>query len=157
VRSPSFIVGRAHYAGELKQKAAQPVNLTGQTIDWAACGWRPAITARSIGWWAMFGVVPRPCGAAPPDDRNQISWRYGRSPSKNPWTHAHDCGAGDKMPPKRPDIYGMDRARNLDHALADAGRPRRRASVLHHLLRIISAARPCAWACEATAFTTRAI
>jgi len=32
-----------------------------------------------------------------------------------------DCGAGDKMGPKQADIYALDRARHLDHALAEAG------------------------------------
>jgi len=32
-----------------------------------------------------------------------------------------DAGIGDKMRPKDVEIYGMDRARHLDHSLADAG------------------------------------
>jgi glyoxylase-like metal-dependent hydrolase (beta-lactamase superfamily II) len=32
-----------------------------------------------------------------------------------------DCGAGDKMAPKQADIYGLDRSRALDQALADVG------------------------------------
>ena len=37
-----------------------------------------------------------------------------------------DAGIGDKMDAKSVDIYGIDRARHLDHALADAGLDRRR-------------------------------
>jgi metal-dependent hydrolase (beta-lactamase superfamily II) len=32
-----------------------------------------------------------------------------------------DAGIGDKMDEKSTTIYGIDRSRNLDHALADAG------------------------------------
>ncbi len=32
-----------------------------------------------------------------------------------------DAGVGDKLGPKAADIYGFDRARHLDHTLADAG------------------------------------
>jgi methylmalonyl-CoA epimerase len=73
---------------------------------------------------AMFGVVPRTMWekTSPPDDRNRIQLAlrpllveggFGRL--------LVDCGAGDKMPAKQRDIYGLDRSRALDHALGTVG------------------------------------
>lgn len=73
---------------------------------------------------AMFGVVPKPLWErrAPSDDRNRIHValrpllvRAGAT------TLIIDAGIGDKMDAKSLDIYGVDRTRHLDHALADAG------------------------------------
>jgi glyoxylase-like metal-dependent hydrolase (beta-lactamase superfamily II) len=73
---------------------------------------------------AMFGVVPKPLWEkrAPADERNRITLglrpllvRGGRR------TMIIDAGIGDKMDAKSIEIYGIDRARHLDHALADAG------------------------------------
>jgi len=73
---------------------------------------------------AMFGVVPKPLWEkrAPADDRNRI--RLGMRPllvRGSTQTLIIDAGIGGKMDPKSIDIYGVDRARHLDHALADAG------------------------------------
>jgi glyoxylase-like metal-dependent hydrolase (beta-lactamase superfamily II) len=72
---------------------------------------------------AMFGVVPKPLWErrAPADERNRI--RLGVRPLlvRGERTMIIDAGIGTKMDPKSVDIYGIDRARNLDHALADAG------------------------------------
>jgi glyoxylase-like metal-dependent hydrolase (beta-lactamase superfamily II) len=72
---------------------------------------------------AMFGVVPKPLWTrvAPADDRNRI--RMGMRPLlvRGTETMLIDAGAGDKMDAKAADIYGFDRARRLDHSLADAG------------------------------------
>jgi glyoxylase-like metal-dependent hydrolase (beta-lactamase superfamily II) len=73
---------------------------------------------------AMFGVVPKPLWErrAPADDRNRIHLGLRpllvRSAEK---TMIIDAGIGDKMDAKSVEIYGIDRARHLDHALADAG------------------------------------
>lgn len=73
---------------------------------------------------AMFGVVPKPLWEkrAPADERNRI--RLGLRPllvRSAATTMIIDAGIGDKMDEKSVAIYGIDRARNLDHALADAG------------------------------------
>ena len=73
---------------------------------------------------AMFGVVPKPLWekVAPPDGRNRIrmamrAWLV-RGGGR---TVLIDAGCGDKLDPKAADIYGLNRAYNLEHALADAG------------------------------------
>jgi glyoxylase-like metal-dependent hydrolase (beta-lactamase superfamily II) len=73
---------------------------------------------------AMFGVVPKPLWErrAPADARNRI--RMGLRPLLVRAGSQHiliDAGIGDKMGPKEAEIYAIDRARHLDHALADAG------------------------------------
>ena len=73
---------------------------------------------------AMFGVVPKTLWSrvAVPDERNRIRM------AMRPWLVTDgsrqvliDAGCGDKHDAKFADIYGFDRARNLDHSLADAG------------------------------------
>jgi glyoxylase-like metal-dependent hydrolase (beta-lactamase superfamily II) len=73
---------------------------------------------------AMFGVVPKPLWEkrAPADERNRI--RLAMRPllvRGSTRTLLIDAGIGSKMDPKGIDIYGIDRARNLDQTLADAG------------------------------------
>jgi methylmalonyl-CoA epimerase len=72
---------------------------------------------------AMFGVVPKPLWEqhAPADTRNRI--RLGLRPLivRGTRTMIIDAGIGDKMPPKLVDMYGIERERHLDHALAEAG------------------------------------
>ena len=73
---------------------------------------------------AMFGVVPKPLWErkAPPDDRNRILLAMRPLVVESDWGRMIvDCGAGDKMDAKSADIYGLDRRRHLDHALADVG------------------------------------
>jgi glyoxylase-like metal-dependent hydrolase (beta-lactamase superfamily II) len=72
----------------------------------------------------MFGVVPKPLWEkrAPADDRNRI--HLGMRPllvRGSTQTLIIDAGIGDKMDSKSVEIYGIDRDRNLDHTLADAG------------------------------------
>jgi glyoxylase-like metal-dependent hydrolase (beta-lactamase superfamily II) len=71
---------------------------------------------------AMFGVVPKPLWEkrAPADERNRI--RLGLRPLlvRGEKTMIIDAGIGGKMDAKSIDIYAIDRARHLDHALADA-------------------------------------
>jgi glyoxylase-like metal-dependent hydrolase (beta-lactamase superfamily II) len=73
---------------------------------------------------AMFGVVPKTMWSkrTTPDERNRIPMsmrpllvRTGTT------TMLIDAGVGDKLGAKEIDIYGFDRSRHLDHALAEAG------------------------------------
>ena len=72
---------------------------------------------------AMFGVIPKPLWApkAPPDDRNRILLAMRPLVVRGARTMIIDAGAGDKENQKFRDIYGLDRARHLDHSLAEAG------------------------------------
>ena len=73
---------------------------------------------------AMFGVVPKTLWGkvVPSDDKNRIRL------SMRAWLVTDgstrvliDGGCGDKLDAKFSDIFAIDRARHLDHALADAG------------------------------------
>ena len=73
---------------------------------------------------AMFGVVPKPLWEklAPPDDRNRIQLATRPLLVEAAWGRMIvDCGIGDKMGPKPTDIYALDRAQHLDHALVELG------------------------------------
>jgi methylmalonyl-CoA epimerase len=72
---------------------------------------------------AMFGVVPKPLWApkAPPDDRNRVTLAMRPLIVRGARTMIIDAGVGDKENAKFTEIYGLDRARHLDHTLADAG------------------------------------
>jgi glyoxylase-like metal-dependent hydrolase (beta-lactamase superfamily II) len=72
---------------------------------------------------AMFGVVPKPLWErrSPADEKNRIVLGLRPLLVKGERTMIVDAGIGDKMDAKSVAIYGIDRARNLDHALADAG------------------------------------
>jgi len=75
---------------------------------------------------AMFGVVPRTIWSAKvaTDERNRIAMGLrpllvrGVSGTR---TLLIDAGIGDKESEKFADIYGLDRSKHLDHALADVG------------------------------------
>jgi glyoxylase-like metal-dependent hydrolase (beta-lactamase superfamily II) len=73
---------------------------------------------------AMFGVVPRTLWErqVTPDERHRIPLGLNcllvRGGGRNVLI---DAGIGDKMSTKELGIYGVDRTRNLDHALAEAG------------------------------------
>lgn len=75
---------------------------------------------------AMFGVVPKPLWEkrAPADEKNRILLGLRplivRSPAAKK-TMIIDAGIGGKMDAKSTTIYGIDRSRNLDHSLSDAG------------------------------------
>jgi glyoxylase-like metal-dependent hydrolase (beta-lactamase superfamily II) len=73
---------------------------------------------------AMFGVVPKPLWEkrAPADEKNRIL--LGLRPllvRSAAHTMIIDAGIGAKMDAKSTAIYAIDRSRNLDHSLADAG------------------------------------
>ena len=72
---------------------------------------------------AMFGVVPKPLWSAraPADDRNRITMAMRPLIVRGARTMIIDAGLGDKENAKFAEIYGVDRARNLDHSLAEAG------------------------------------
>jgi glyoxylase-like metal-dependent hydrolase (beta-lactamase superfamily II) len=72
---------------------------------------------------SMFGVVPKPLWAqkAPPDDRNRVTLAMRPLVVRGARTMIIDAGVGDKENAKFSEIYGLDRARHLDHTLADAG------------------------------------
>ena len=72
---------------------------------------------------AMFGVVPKPLWSqkAPADDRNRILIAMRPLVVRGARTMIIDAGLGDKDDEKFRDIYGVDRSRNLDHTLAEAG------------------------------------
>jgi methylmalonyl-CoA epimerase len=72
---------------------------------------------------AMFGVVPRRLWerAAPPDERNRITLAMRPLIVRGARTMIIDAGVGDKETAKFSEIYGLDRGRNLDHTLAEAG------------------------------------
>ncbi|HET7697655.1 MAG TPA: MBL fold metallo-hydrolase [Vicinamibacterales bacterium] len=74
---------------------------------------------------AMFGVVPKTLWSrrAAADDRNRVTFAMRPlliRPAGGPLTIV-DAGAGDKMDAKSQEIYGFDRAEDLDVALARAG------------------------------------
>jgi glyoxylase-like metal-dependent hydrolase (beta-lactamase superfamily II) len=72
---------------------------------------------------AMFGVVPKPLWEkrAPADARNRIQLGLRPLLVRGERTLLIDAGIGGKMDEKRTDIYAIDRSRNLDHTLSDAG------------------------------------
>jgi methylmalonyl-CoA epimerase len=72
---------------------------------------------------SMFGTIPKPLWEkkAPADDRNRIAMAMRPLVVRGARTMLIDAGLGDKENEKFHDIYRVDRRRNLDHALADAG------------------------------------
>jgi len=72
---------------------------------------------------AMFGIVPKALWEkkAPADDRNRITLAMRPLVIRGMRTMIVDAGLGDKENDKFCDIYGVDRVRNLDHTLAEAG------------------------------------
>jgi glyoxylase-like metal-dependent hydrolase (beta-lactamase superfamily II) len=72
---------------------------------------------------AMFGVVPKTLWEkrAPADDRNRIVMGMRPLLVRGERLMPADADAGDKMDAKNADIYGFDRAENLDVTLARAG------------------------------------
>jgi glyoxylase-like metal-dependent hydrolase (beta-lactamase superfamily II) len=72
---------------------------------------------------AMFGVVPKPLWEkrAPADEKNRITCGLRPLIVRGEKTMMIDAGIGGKMDAKSLAIYGIDRSRNLDHTMADAG------------------------------------
>jgi methylmalonyl-CoA epimerase len=110
---------------ELKQPAARGPDLTVRALTFGDL----RLTVLHDGPFrldggAMFGVVPRTMWekGSPPDDRHRVQLAMRPLLVEGEWGRLLvDCGAGDKMPAKQRDIYGLDRARALDQALADVG------------------------------------
>jgi methylmalonyl-CoA epimerase len=71
----------------------------------------------------MFGMIPKPLWSkkTAADDRNRVTLAMRPLIVRGVRTMLIDAGLGDKEDARFRDIYGVDRARNLDHALADAG------------------------------------
>lgn len=72
---------------------------------------------------AMFGVVPWTMWSkvVATDDRHRMTLAMRPLLVRGVRTMLIDAGLGDKEDPKFADIYGLDRAKHLDHALAEAG------------------------------------
>lgn len=72
---------------------------------------------------SMFGTVPKPLWEkkATPDARNRITLAMRPLIVRGARTMIIDAGLGDKEHAKFQDIYGVERERNLDHTLAEAG------------------------------------
>ena len=72
---------------------------------------------------AMFGIVPKPLWEkqAPADERNRIRLAMRPLLVRGARTMLIDAGLGDKENAAFHDLYGVERSRNLDHALAEAG------------------------------------
>jgi len=72
---------------------------------------------------AMFGVVPKALWArqTPADEKNRILLAMRPLIVRGARTMIIDAGLGDKHDRKFLEIYGVDRKRNLDHTLAEAG------------------------------------
>jgi methylmalonyl-CoA epimerase len=72
---------------------------------------------------AMFGVVPKPLWSrtTPSDDRNRITLAMRPLVVRGARTMIIDAGLGDKDDARFQELYGVDRVRNLDHTLAEAG------------------------------------
>jgi glyoxylase-like metal-dependent hydrolase (beta-lactamase superfamily II) len=72
---------------------------------------------------AMFGIVPKPLWSKQvySDERNRITLAMRSLIVRGARTMIIDAGLGDKESAKFHDIYGVDRSRNLDHTLAEAG------------------------------------
>jgi glyoxylase-like metal-dependent hydrolase (beta-lactamase superfamily II) len=72
---------------------------------------------------AMFGVVPKPLWArqSAADEKNRILLAMRPLVVRGVRTMLIDAGLGDKHDRKFLELYGVDRSRNLDHTLAEAG------------------------------------
>ena len=72
---------------------------------------------------AMFGVVPKPLWEkrAPADSRNRILLGMRPLLVRGEQTMLIDAGVGGKMDDKSVEIYAIDRTRDLDCTLAEAG------------------------------------
>jgi methylmalonyl-CoA epimerase len=72
---------------------------------------------------AMFGAVPKVMWSKqhPTDDRNRVLLAMRSLIVRGARTMIIDAGLGDKEDARFHEIYGVDRSRNLEHTLAEAG------------------------------------
>jgi methylmalonyl-CoA epimerase len=72
---------------------------------------------------ALFGIVPKPLWApvAPADERNRVRLAMRPLVVRGVRTMLIDAGIGDRTDRKFQEMYGVERARNLDRSLAEAG------------------------------------
>ena len=115
-----------HLAGERPSGVGPPVPVP-QAIARHALGDLELISLHDgffrLDGGSMFGVVPKPLwvNKAPPDDRNRILLAMRPLVVRGARTMIIDAGLGDKENERFQDLYGVERARHLDHALAEAG------------------------------------
>jgi methylmalonyl-CoA epimerase len=110
---------------ELKQPARRLIEQPVTQLSWGNL----QLTTVSDGSFrldggGMFGIVPRPLWEtqAPPDDRGRIVMAMRALVIEADWGRMIiDCGVGNKLDARLTDIFGIDRTRNLDHTLAEAG------------------------------------
>ena len=119
---------------ELKQSSPSEGHVTGRTIR--------SITQRNIRFQigdleltslcdglfgldggSMFGIVPRVLWSpkVPPDEKNRITLATRPLLVRGVRTMLIDAGIGDKDDERFREMYAVERARNLEHALAEAG------------------------------------
>ena len=110
---------------ELKQAAIPPTTLVAKRIH---LGSFDLVSVHDglfrLDGGAMFGVVPRTLWETQmmPDIRNRILMGMRPLVVEGEWGRMIiDCGLGDKTDASMRNIYGIDRTRHLDHALAEAG------------------------------------
>ena len=72
---------------------------------------------------SMFGIVPRVLWSpkVPPDEKNRITLATRPLLVRGVRTMLIDAGIGDKDDERFREMYAVERARNLEHALAEAG------------------------------------
>jgi methylmalonyl-CoA epimerase len=77
----------------------------------------------SLDGGGMFGIVPRAVWSArmPPDDQNRVRLAMRPLVVRGVRTMLIDAGMGDNTDEKFNAAFQVERARNLDHALAEAG------------------------------------
>jgi methylmalonyl-CoA epimerase len=110
---------------ELRQAPDPPTRLTVQRLPWGDLQLTTLYDGPfRLDGGAMFGIVPRVLWEQRmrPDDRHRLPLAMRPLLVEASWGRLLiDCGAGDKMDAKARDIYGLDRTRALDAALAEAG------------------------------------
>ena len=80
-------------------------------------------TGSSVDGGAIFGVVPRTLWSAKmaPDERHRVRLAIRPLLVRGVRTMLIDAGLGDKQDENAQAHFGIERARHLDHALAEAG------------------------------------
>ena len=112
---------------ELKQPPQSEISNLKSEISRHAIGDLELISVCD-GWFrldggAIFGVVPKVLWAEryPPDERNRVELAVRQLVVRGARTMLIDAGFGDKTDETFQQNFGLNRRRNLDHALADAG------------------------------------
>ncbi|HEY2904965.1 MAG TPA: methylmalonyl-CoA epimerase [Vicinamibacterales bacterium] len=112
---------------ELKQAAAAPAPVRESRVIRYPLGNLELISLcdgfLALDGGAMFGTVPKALWEkkTTPDERNRITLAMRPLIVRGARTMMIDAGLGDKGDERFREIYRVERERNLDHALADAG------------------------------------